>query len=153
MFEDRLEIFSPGSFPGMIPLQNLGEGTTFLRNLVAARIARKMRLIEKLGTGIRLIFDSCRHAGLKTPEYSEDGDYVKTTFFFQKVATQELLSSASILSIVEKEGELKPRDLTKHCGVFRCSISRKLAQLAKEGSLQRIGKRAGILSKFRLRWP
>lgn len=60
LFEDRLEIFNPGGFPGLVSLENLGDGTTFLRNRVVARIARKMRLMEKIGSGIRLIFEAVK---------------------------------------------------------------------------------------------
>jgi ATP-dependent DNA helicase RecG len=48
LYEDRLEIFSPGSLPGLMSLKNLGDGTTFLRNPTLAKIARKLRLIEKV---------------------------------------------------------------------------------------------------------
>ncbi len=144
LFEDRLEIFSPGSFPGMISLYNLGDGTTFLRNIVIAKIARKMRLIEKLGTGIRLIFDSCKKAGLKAPEYNEDGDFVKINFFFQQAAALEPMSTNSILSILEKDEILRPRDLVNRFDISRSTISRKLNQLVKEGILERTGKGAGV---------
>ncbi len=71
LYADRLEIFSPGGFPGLVSVSNLGDGTTYLRNHVVANIARKMKLVEKIGSGIRLIFDSCRDAGLKRPRYEK----------------------------------------------------------------------------------
>ena len=83
VYDNRLEIFSPGCFPGLVDINNLGDGTTYLRNPAIAKIAHKMGLIEKLGSGIRLIFDSCQKMHLKKPVYSEDGDFVKVTFYFQ----------------------------------------------------------------------
>ena len=144
LFEDRLEIFSPGSFPGMISIKNLGDGTTFLRNIIISRIARKMRLIEKLGTGIRLIYDSCKKEGLKLPEYNEDGDFVKVTFFFQKAVTDISISTDIIFSLIEEKGVIKPRDLESHFNVSRSTISRKLRSLVENGSLKRFGKGAGV---------
>jgi ATP-dependent DNA helicase RecG len=144
LYEDRLEIFSPGSFPGMISLKNLGDGTTFLRNIIISRIARKMRLIEKLGTGIRLIFDSCKKEGLKLPEYNEDGDFVKVTFFFKKSVSDISISTDLIFSIIKEKGMIKPRDLESHFNVSRSTISRKLRSLVENGSLKRFGKGAGV---------
>lgn len=68
----------------MVLIDNLGDGTTFLRNIVIARIARKMHLMEKPGSGIRLIFNSCRQAGIRKPEFNENGDYVKVIFYFER---------------------------------------------------------------------
>jgi len=47
----------------MLSITNLGDGTTFLRNIVVTRIARKMKIMEKIDTGIRVILDSCKDAG------------------------------------------------------------------------------------------
>lgn len=33
LFDNRLEIFNPGNFPGLINLDDLGDGTTYLRKL------------------------------------------------------------------------------------------------------------------------
>lgn len=83
VYEDRVEVFSPGQLPGLVDLKQLGDGTTFLCNPNIANLARKWGLVEKMGTGIRLIFDSCQKAGLKPPQFHEEGDFVKVVFFFQ----------------------------------------------------------------------
>lgn len=49
IYENRIEIFSPGEFPGLVSIDNLGDGTTFLRNPALAKLARKSKLVEKLG--------------------------------------------------------------------------------------------------------
>ncbi len=50
LYDDRLEIFSPGNFPGLVDVNNLGDGTTYLRNPHLVMLARKMKLVEKLGS-------------------------------------------------------------------------------------------------------
>ncbi|HEV2523599.1 MAG TPA: RNA-binding domain-containing protein, partial [Gammaproteobacteria bacterium] len=60
LYEDRIEIFNPGNFPGLVDINNLGDGTTYLRNPIIAKIARKLGHMEQLGTGISLIMASCR---------------------------------------------------------------------------------------------
>lgn len=55
LYDNRLEIFSPGNFPGLVNINNIGDGTTYLRNPIIAEVARKLNYIEQLGTGINLI--------------------------------------------------------------------------------------------------
>ncbi len=73
VYDNRVEIFSPGCFPSTISPQNIGDGSTFLRNPLLAKFARKLKLIEKLGSGIPTMISSCKEAGIKPPEFSENG--------------------------------------------------------------------------------
>jgi ATP-dependent DNA helicase RecG len=150
LYDDRLEIFSPGAFPGLISITNLGDGTTFLRNIVVARIARKMHLMEKLGTGIRLIFDSCRQAGLRKPEYNESGDFVKLTFFFEHVPRTAEITEEAIIEMAQRVDVLRPSDLSREYNVSRNTISRRLDALVRKRLLQRHGKGAGVFYKHLL---
>jgi ATP-dependent DNA helicase RecG len=144
LYDDRLEIFSPGAFPGLISIENLGDGTTFLRNIVVARIARKMRLMEKLGTGIRLIFDSCRLAGLRKPEFNESGDFVKLTFYFERVPRRAEITTDTIVEMVQKSGTVRPSDISREYAASRNTVSRRLNALVREKVLIRYGKGAGV---------
>jgi ATP-dependent DNA helicase RecG len=151
LYDDRLEIFSPGAFPGLISLSNLGDGTTFLRNIVVARIARKMRLMEKLGTGIRLIFDSCRQAGLRKPEYNESGDFVKLTFFFERVSRTAEITEDSIVEMAQKAPVLRPSDISREYDVSRNTVSRRLKALVHKKILKRHGRGAGVFYELLLK--
>ncbi len=107
LYDNRLEIFSPGCFPGLVDLNNLGDGTTYLRNPTIARIAHKMGLVEKLGSGIRLIFDCCKKMHLEKPVYSEDGDFVKIIFYFQRSKNIEKSDEKNILELIKTKSERK----------------------------------------------
>lgn len=51
LFDNRLEIFSPGNFPGLIDFDHLGDDTTYLRNPHLAKLARSCRMsLPKLTT-------------------------------------------------------------------------------------------------------
>jgi ATP-dependent DNA helicase RecG len=149
LYDDRLEIFSPGAFPGLISIANLGDGTTFLRNIVVAKIARKMHLMEKLGTGIRLIFDSCRKAGLRRPEYNESGDFVKLTFFFERSPRMAEATETEIMEIAKKLDALRPSDVSREYNVSRNTVSRRLEALVRKKLLKRYGKGAGVYYEIR----
>lgn len=140
LYEHHLEILSPGCFPGLVDLDNLGDGTTFLRNPHIARIAHRMGLVEKLGSGIRLIFDSCKNAGLKPPQYTEGGDTVKVTFYFEQARQVEQSDEEAILSLIKKQRELSISEVIKYLEVSRNTATRKLNNLVNEDKLIRVGK-------------
>jgi ATP-dependent DNA helicase RecG len=144
VFDNRCEIFNPGAFPGVVDVTNLGDGTTYLRNPVIAKIARKMGLAEKLGSGIRLIFDSIKKAGLRKPEYHEEGDFVKVVFFFEPDSNPNLSSEEAILNLIKMKGELTNKDVVNHLKVSRNTATRKLSVLSQEGKLIRRGKGSAV---------
>lgn len=139
LYDNRLEIFNPGNFPGLFDLKHLGDGTTFLRNPNLARIARRFGIIEKLGTGIRIILESCEKAGIKKPEFIEGADSVKVIFSFlpgDKSSSDE----AKLLALFNMHKEIKLNDVEKYLGVSRNTATRKLNQLINAGKIKRIGK-------------
>ncbi|MBM4464895.1 MAG: hypothetical protein FJ014_04915 [Chloroflexi bacterium] len=55
MFDDRLEIFNPGGLVRGMTVQDLGTGKYAARNPALAEVMREMGLIERFGTGIRMM--------------------------------------------------------------------------------------------------
>ena len=100
LYDNRLEIFNPGNFPGLVDTNNLGDGTTYLRNPNLVRIARRFGIIEKLGTGIKLILESCKKADLKAPEFIEGADSVKIVFHFLPVKVSSSSEEDNLLVCV-----------------------------------------------------
>lgn len=140
VYPNRLEIFSPGNFPGFVDIDNLGDGTTFLRNPTLARLARTQGLIEKLGSGVKLIFHSTQTAGLKKPVYNEDGDFVKITFYFDKVKQNNETDEEALLNFVKNSGAITIPETMQLLGMSRNTASRRLSSLVKTKKLLRIGK-------------
>lgn len=144
LYDDRLEIFSPGSFPGLVDINNLGDGTTCLRNPHLAQIARRLHLVEKLGTGIRHIFDVCRKQGLKKPEYREDGDYVKVIFYFSPDKNKYSEAEGAILALTGLRAAISVSDVVALLGVSRNTATRRLNELIEKGLIARYGKGPGV---------
>ena len=145
IYDNRCEIFSPGCFPGVIDINSLGDGTTYLRNPNLVRLARKMGLVEKLGSGIRLIFDTCRKAGLKQPEYSESGDFVKLTFFFNPAKNTKQSDESIILALFTTREQIKVTDVMNVLGISRNTATRKLGALLQSEKLVRYGKGPAVV--------
>ncbi|OGT56082.1 MAG: hypothetical protein A3F14_00560 [Gammaproteobacteria bacterium RIFCSPHIGHO2_12_FULL_43_28] len=140
LFDNRLEIFNPGNFPGLFDLNRLGDGTTYLRNPNLARVARRFGLVEKLGTGIRVILESCQEAGLQKPEYIEGADSIKVIFHFLPAEDKFSTDNAKLLALFNMRGEIKLGEVEKYLNVSRNTATRKLNQMIESGKIIRQGK-------------
>lgn len=140
VYDNRVEIFSPGCFPGLVDVDRLGDGTTFLRNPRLVRLAYQINLIETRGTGIRLIFDSCQKAGIKKPEFSEEGDFVKVVF---NIASEKLAyknSNDAILAFVKLHRTVSAQEIAAYLSVSHNTAIRKLSQLIEKNKLRKVGR-------------
>lgn len=76
IFDDRLEVTSPGMLLNNVSIQKMKEGYSKPRNPAIARAFAYMKIIENWGTGIPRIFRECREYGLPEPELIDfDGDF------------------------------------------------------------------------------
>lgn len=76
MFDDRLEVTSPGMLLNNVTISKMMEGYSKPRNLAIARAFAYMKIIEKWGTGIPRLFEACEEYGLPKPELVDfDGDF------------------------------------------------------------------------------
>lgn len=143
IYADHLEIFSPGSFPGLISLKNLGDGSTYLRNSLLAKFARKAGLVEKMGSGIRLMFSLCDKAKLNKPEFSEDGDFVKVTFRFEKKIHSTNLES-EIEKMLKDQPVLTVAEVLRRVDASRNTVTAAFNRLLKNRVVERVGTGRGV---------
>lgn len=71
MFDDRLEVESPGGLAGPVTLETL-ETRRYSRNPRLAQAMYSLRLIEEMGTGIRRIRHELALLGSGTPTFASD---------------------------------------------------------------------------------
>lgn len=60
IFDDMLEITSPGPLPDTMPIEKLGTGRSEIRNRILAPIFKDLKLIEAWGTGIQKMLNEVR---------------------------------------------------------------------------------------------
>ena len=76
LFDDRLEVTSPGMLLNNVTISKMMEGYSKPRNPAIARAFAYMKMIEKWGTGIPRLFEACEEYGLPKPELIDfDGDF------------------------------------------------------------------------------
>jgi ATP-dependent DNA helicase RecG len=72
LFDDRLEIFSPGSLPNTLSLENALAGVSYYRNPNIAQLCKDYELAEKAGRGLQKIFKIYRERHFSVPEFVND---------------------------------------------------------------------------------
>ena len=79
IFDDRMEIESPGRFPGIVGMRDPLDISRFARNPRVARVCADLRFGQELGEGVRRIFEEMRLAGLADPDYFQTAGSVRLT--------------------------------------------------------------------------
>ena len=81
MFDDRLEVRSPGDLPGPVTLERLlrRERMHFSRNPLLVRVLTDLGYMRDLGEGIPRMFEVMEQSYLHPPEFSQDGFMFQVT--------------------------------------------------------------------------
>ena len=70
LYDDRLEIFSPGKLPNIVTLDNM-KNTRYSRNPRIARVLSEFGWVKELNEGVKRIYDEMQQFFLNKPIYSE----------------------------------------------------------------------------------
>ena len=81
VFDDRLEILSPGMLYDGLDWETAKSGRSKCRNAAIAEAFQYMHIVERWGPGIPRIIKQCREYGLETPVFEEIGDGVRVILF------------------------------------------------------------------------
>jgi ATP-dependent DNA helicase RecG len=81
IFDDRVEIWSAGTFPaGITPDMLTRKHLSVLRNPTIAEMFQRAGLIEQWGRGTNRVIEMCRAAGIAVPTFQEIGPFAVVTF-------------------------------------------------------------------------
>lgn len=95
MYDDRIEVLSPGTLYGGLDLETAKLGKSTCRNEAVAEAFHYMRIIEAWGTGIPRIINRCREYGLPEPVFEEFGNGFKVTMYKKVSNTSQKVSNVS----------------------------------------------------------
>lgn len=79
IFPDRLEIESPGRFPGVVDPDRPLDISRYARNPRVARVCNDLGFTQEKGEGIRRMFDEMRISGLSDPRFRQTSGSVRVT--------------------------------------------------------------------------
>jgi len=143
IFDDRVEIESPGQ-PLGIDADDILSGRSVVRNEVIAAVFKSIGLFESYGTGIRRIVKSCKAAGLPEPQFIEDGEYFKVLFRRNPTLLNPKTKrdqADAIIHVIADNGSLSQAQISNASGVPLSRVKKIMAELQKEGVIERIGSR------------
>ena len=144
IFDDRIEISSPGRFPGLVDLSDPADTTRFARNPRIARVCADLEFGQELGEGIRRMYDEMRLAGLNDPVYRQTSGSVRLMLLGEPVdrALEERLPehARAIIAALREAGRLSTGEIGEVIGVSRPTTQRELALLRDAGVIEWVGK-------------
>ena len=79
-YDDRVQIYSPGSIPDGLTLDNIKIGMVAKRNKIIVNVLDKIDMIENYASGVRRIFDDYEGFG-KQPVYNISNNGVVVTLY------------------------------------------------------------------------
>lgn len=130
IFDDYIEIISPGKLPFGITKQDLGQGISEVRNKVIARMFLKLALIEQWGQGIVKIIELTTQKGLKKPSFEERSNFFKVTLYKQK---QELLpESPPATTSINNKNSINEKLSTMHFRKYSLDEIQKIISFVQE---------------------
>ncbi len=144
IFDDRIEIESPGRFPGLVDPERPESITRFARNPRIARVCSDLRIGQELGEGIRRIYEQMRVAGLEPPLYRQTQGSVRLILSADPLderLERELPSgSRRILDAIRAAGALGTGELAELFDLARPTIIQRLKALERVGLVRWVGK-------------
>lgn len=140
IYDDRLEVFSPGVFPGPIQVDYLNVGVTYIRNSVITRVFREIGHIEKLGSGFIALFDSYHKWGLPDPIVYEGVGFVKCILPRPGRTPAVFGEEQKVLQLFMLKNELKTNDVMNRLMVSRATANRYLKALVDKNLIRKVGR-------------
>ena len=163
VYDDRLEITSPGKLPMGQTLERMKEGYSQIRNEALAYAFSYMNLIEHWGSGIPRIIGKVKAAGLREPEFiggevdlriniyrGQNNDIgvnngvngVKTDVNDAVYADKNLPDHIQkLLKLIAENPTETQAQYAEKLGVSKRTISRIIVKLKEQGILEQQGSR------------
>jgi ATP-dependent DNA helicase RecG len=140
IFDDRIEVESPGLLPFGLTIEDLQRGVSKLRNRVIGRVFHALRLIEQWGSGIGRMTDACQDAGLAPPILEEIGTHFRVTLSTERVTApaRDEKDCAILDTLAGDEGRLT-NEIARAIGLSTRATRTRLARLVERGLVREIG--------------
>ena len=143
VFDDRIEIASPGRFPGIVDISDPLDITRFARNPRIARVCADLAFGQELGEGVRRMFEEMRLAGLADPEYHQTSGSVRLTLpsdaVDQALEARLPRGSRDLVRFVRENLRPSTGDLVEATGRSRPVVIRQLRGLQDAGVVRWVG--------------
>ena len=150
MYDDRIEIKSPGGLPiGISDDEYLYGDVSVLRNPIIAGVFFRLNIIEKFGTGIRRINNEYADSILK-PGFNIGKNSIGINLPVIKFAELDLtIDEINIYNLLKNEIELSRLEIDKETGFNKSKTLRVLNSLVDKNIILKLGEGPGTTYKIK----
>lgn len=160
LYDDRLEITSPGGLLQTVTIERIKEGYSKVRNRALTDAFIYMNLIDQYGSGIPRILEEFRQEGLVEPQFVDMGADFRVIFkrrhIFDTNDTDDTNADTKgetindtndtedsidekICEIMQQDNEVTVNRLAERLHTSRSTVLRSIKRLKNNGLVQRIG--------------
>ncbi|MFQ8733860.1 MAG: ATP-binding protein [Enterocloster bolteae] len=157
LYDNRLEITSPGMLMNGVTIEKMKEGYSKIRNRAIANAFSYMKIIEKWDSGIPRIIRECQEYGIPEPELIDfDGDFRINMYRQPSLIQAGTIGTNSgtigtingikvtspeerVLTIMKQNARVTQKELQKELGVSLRTVKRMIAELQDKGYIVRRG--------------
>lgn len=157
VYDDRVEVTSPGMLYGGLTIEQIKEGGSKIRNRCIAEVFSRMRIIESWGTGIKRMFSSCREYGIRDPELLEIGDSFRVNLYRPSYSGNDAQSSPKsspksssksssksspnglnatqqkIMQMIRKNSRITQAEMAEIIKISRRAVQKNIKELVDQG--------------------
>ena len=147
IFNDRIEIASPGRLPGYVRVENILDAR-FNRNSKLVRCLNRYRDApnKDMGEGLNTAFQKMKEWQLKPPVITEEGNYIKVVIRHAPLA----LPTEAIMNFLEAEPEITNKQARNLTGIkSENAVKKEFLKLRDQGVIERVPGRGGARAAWR----
>jgi ATP-dependent DNA helicase RecG len=147
IFNDRVEIASPGRLPGYVNVENILDAR-FSRNSKIVRCLNRYKNPpnKDMGEGLNTAFQKMKEWKLKPPLIQEDGNYVRVTIPHAPLA----LPTEAIMKFLERNDEITNAQARELTGIRSENLVKlEFYKLRDQGLIERVPGKHGPASAWR----
>lgn len=159
MYNDRLEITSPGKLPNIVTLENIKE-TRYSRNPRIARVLTEFGWVRELNEGVKRIYEDMKMFFLDAPQYSEPNNSVKlilkNNIIMRKLRQSDKLENTigeeiwskldmndkKIILYIANRGKANRKELEEETGKSATTINKRIKKLIEDNIIVRVGDKS-----------
>lgn len=151
MYEDRIEVLSPGGLPeGMSETAFLYSRLSLPRNLTIAEVFHRLQIIEKFGTGIDRIRGEYANWA-NQPEFQVTDSHINVVLpvIDYEAHADEPTFREQIILLLSREGAKSRAEIEFVTGYKRSWVLNELKGLVEEGVLETVGRGRNTMYKLK----
>lgn len=144
VFDNRLEITSPGGLMPSVTIDRMKEGYSQIRNKALARVFSYLNLIEAWGTGIPRLYQEVREYGLPDPEIVDMETALRVCIYRSQERIRDSAEEVpenfmQIMEAARGAGSIRTPDVMALLEVKERRAREVLRQMVDRGYLKRVG--------------